>query len=100
MLTSDLLRKHGASVVVGKVRILSRYEIEEWSVDTRRWEINSPRKLTHEEVFEIYNQHVGMDKKPQTLSGKFEGVTVYFFGTKYGDNSEYEMNGDFKEEEA
>jgi len=76
---------------------MSTYEIEEWSVDTRRWEINSPRKLTHEEVFEIYG-YVGMDKKPQTLSGKFEGITVYFIGTKYGD-SDCAMNGDFKEEE-
>ena len=77
---------------------MSTYEIEEWSVDTRKWEIKSPRQLTHEEVFEIYNEHVVMDKKPQTLSGKFEGVTVYYFGTMYGD-SECAMNGDFKEEE-
>ena len=75
------------------------YELEEWSVDTRRWEIWSPKQLTHEEVFEIYNEHVVMDKKPQTLSGKFEGVTVYYFGTKYGDDTQFEMNGDFKEEE-
>ena len=78
---------------------MSTYEIEEWSVDTRRWEISSPRKLTHEEVFEIYNEYSSFEKKPQTLSGKFEGITVYFFGTRYGDNSEHEMNGDFKEEE-
>ena len=78
---------------------MSTYEIEEWSVDTRRWEIRSPRKLTHEEVFEIYNEYTSFVKKPQTLSGKFEGVTVYFIGTRYGENSEYEMNGDFKEEQ-
>ena len=78
---------------------MTTYEIEESSVDTRRWEIRSPRKLTHEEVFEIYNEYTSFVKKPQTLSGKFEGVTVYFIGTRYGENSEYEMNGDFKEEE-
>ena len=78
---------------------MSVYEIEEWSVDTRRWEIRSPRQLTQEEVFEIYSQYVSFLKKPQTLSGKFEGVTVYFIGTAYGDNSEYKINGDFKEEE-
>tara|TARA_R100001509_G_scaffold17169_1_gene8628 strand:+ start:1629 stop:1868 length:240 start_codon:yes stop_codon:yes gene_type:complete len=78
---------------------MNEYEIEEWSVDTRRWEIKSPRQLTHEEVFEIYNEYVGMSKKPETLSGKFEGIRVVFTGTKYGDNSEYEMYGDFKEEE-
>ena len=74
------------------------YEFEEWSVDTRRWEIYSPRKLTHEEVFEISNEHFGFAKKEYMLSGKFEGIKVYYIGTKYGD-SEYEANGDFKEEE-
>lgn len=78
---------------------MNTYELDEWSVDTRRWEIRSPRQLTHEEVFEIYNEYVTMDKKPQTLSGKFEGVTIYYFGTMYGDDSQFEMNGDFKEEE-
>jgi len=77
---------------------MNEYEIEEWSVDTRRWEIKSPRQLTHEEVFEIYNGHIGMSKKSETLSGKFEGITVYFVGTKYGD-SENEINGNFKVEE-
>ena len=79
---------------------MNEYEVEEWSVDTRRWEIRSPRQLTHEEVFEIYNEHVGFSKEEHTLSGKFEGMSVVFIGTRYGDNSEYEMNGDFKEEEA
>tara|TARA_R100000908_G_scaffold4693_1_gene2049 strand:+ start:712 stop:957 length:246 start_codon:yes stop_codon:yes gene_type:complete len=74
------------------------YSVEEWSVDTRRWEIYSPRALTHEEVFEIYNEHIGYEKN-QLLSGKFDGITIYFVGTKYGDDSQYEINGDFKEEE-
>ena len=75
------------------------YRVEEWSVDTRRWEIKSPRKLTEEEVFEIYNEHFGFDKKEYTLDGKFEGVKVYFIGTRYGDAGEHEFYGDFKEEE-
>ena len=78
---------------------MNEYQVDEWSVDTRKWLIESPRKLTHEEVFEIYNEYSSFEKKPQTLSDKFEGVTVYFFGTRYGDNSECELNGDFKEEE-
>tara|TARA_Y100000401_G_scaffold117496_1_gene126613 strand:+ start:3380 stop:3604 length:225 start_codon:yes stop_codon:yes gene_type:complete len=69
------------------------YRVEEWSVDTREWVINSPRKLTHEEVFEIYNGNFELDDK------KFDGITVYFIGTKYGDDSQCEINGDFKEEE-
>ena len=58
---------------------MSTYEIDEWSVDTRSLEISAPRKLTHEEVFEIYNEYSSFEKKPQTLSGNFEGITVYFF---------------------
>ena len=78
---------------------MNEYEVEEWSVDTRRWVIKSPRKLTHEEVFEIYNEHSFFDEGEHTLSDKFEGISVVYLGTRYGDNSEYEMNGDFKEEE-
>ena len=78
---------------------MNTYEIAEWSVDTRKWEIMSPRQLTNEEVFEIYNEWIAMDRKPQKLTGKFEGITVYFFGTIYGDDSQFWMNGDFKEEE-
>ena len=80
------------------------YVVDEWSVDTREWEIKSPRQLTYEEVFEIYNEHVGFSnmhytREEHTLSGKFEGIRVVFTGTRFGDNSEYEMYGDFKEEE-
>tara|TARA_R100001443_G_scaffold977_3_gene3862 strand:+ start:3470 stop:3715 length:246 start_codon:yes stop_codon:yes gene_type:complete len=76
------------------------YRVEEWSVDTRKWVIKSPRKLTNEEVFEIYNEHVGFFDSAFTLcSHGFEGIEVIFTGTEYGDNSEYEIYGDFKEEE-
>tara|TARA_R100001163_G_scaffold9104_3_gene8791 strand:+ start:4049 stop:4294 length:246 start_codon:yes stop_codon:yes gene_type:complete len=80
---------------------MNEYEVEEWSVDTRRWKIKSLRQLTREEVFEIYEYafHLHTGRTHGIPSGKFAHVSVTFIGTRYGDNSEYEMNGDFKEEE-
>tara|TARA_R100000734_G_C3318436_1_gene112579 strand:+ start:971 stop:1216 length:246 start_codon:yes stop_codon:yes gene_type:complete len=80
---------------------MNEYRVEEWSVDTRKWKIKSPRQLTNEEVFEIYNEHFSFSEKEieYALSGKFEGIKVYYVGTTYGDSGEYEIYGDFKEEE-
>jgi hypothetical protein len=78
---------------------MNEYRVEEWSVDTRKWVIKSPRKLTREEVFEIYNENFGLDEIEFKLSGKFEGIIVRYTGTLYGDASEWELYGDFKEEE-
>tara|TARA_R100001163_G_scaffold38447_1_gene29302 strand:- start:514 stop:777 length:264 start_codon:yes stop_codon:yes gene_type:complete len=82
-----------------KLAKMNAYEVEEWSVDTRRWEIYSPKQLTNEEVFEIYNEYLEWGQKEITLYGKFEGVKVLFIGTQYGDDSQWEIKGDFKEEE-
>ena len=78
---------------------MNEYQVDEWSVDTRKWVIKTPRKLTHEEVFKIYNEYSSFDKEEIELPDEFEGITIAFIGTRYGDNSELEMNGDFKEEE-
>jgi hypothetical protein len=65
------------------------YEVEEWSQDTRKWVFTSNRKLTYEQLMQ-------MDEgKTETVD---DGVIVTYVGTFYGNNSEVELNGIFKEE--
>jgi hypothetical protein len=66
------------------------YTIDEWSVDTRKWLVTSPKKLTYEQVVSL-----ACDLEMPGL----EGVVVKFLGTEYGDDSQHEVLGDFKEEE-
>tara|TARA_Y100000114_G_scaffold93057_1_gene86469 strand:+ start:121 stop:357 length:237 start_codon:yes stop_codon:yes gene_type:complete len=73
------------------------YTIDEWSVDTRKWLVTSPKKLTYEQV-------VGLAcdipfGESEVLMPGFEGVVVDFLGTEYGDDSQLKVLGDFKEEE-
>ena len=73
------------------------YEVEEWSQDTRKWVFTSNRKLTYEELMEMFCDGVHMDEgKTETVD---DGVSVNYQGTSYGNNCEVELNGDFKEEE-
>ena len=73
------------------------YEIEEWSQDTRKWVFTSNRKLTYEELMQMFCDGVHMDEgKTETVD---DGVSVTYHGTAYGDNSEIELIGDFAEEE-
>ena len=105
MLTSESSKTHGASAVVGKVKILSNvyeYTIDEWSVDTRKWLVTSPKKLTYEQVVglacDLPEQSIEVLLGDSEMPG-LEGVVVNFLGTEYGDNSQHEVLGDFKEEE-
>ena len=73
------------------------YEIEEWSVDTRKWVMTSDKQLTEEQVMNLFLDSVGMDEgETQILA---DGISVCYHGTYYGDNSEVELIGDFAEEE-
>ena len=73
------------------------YEVEEWSQDTRKWVFTSNRKLTYEELMQMFCDGVHMDEgKTETVD---DGVSVTYHGTYYGNNSEVELNGAFKEEE-
>jgi hypothetical protein len=73
------------------------YTIDEWSVDTRRWLVSSPEKLTYEQVVRLACD-LPIGKSKIRMSG-YEGVIVKYLGTEYGDDSQHEVLGDFKEEE-
>lgn len=79
------------------------YTVDEWSVDTRKWIITSPKKLTYEQVvglaFDISGPTTDSTGEYDLLMPGFEGVVVNFLGTEYGDDSQHEVLGDFKEEE-
>lgn len=75
------------------------YTIDEWSVDTRRWLVTSPKKLTYDEVVSLYQTCDLSHGESEILMPGFEGVIVNYLGTEYGDDSQQEMRGDFKEEE-
>ena len=70
------------------------YTIDEWSVDTRKWLVTSPKKLTYEQVVGL-----ACDLPEDSEILGLEGVVVNFLGTEYGDDSQHEVLGDFKEEE-
>ena len=73
------------------------YEVDEWSQDTRKWVFTSNRKLTYEELMQMFSDGVHMDEGETEILA--DGISVYYHGTYYGDNSEIELMGDFAEEE-
>jgi hypothetical protein len=81
----------------GRYRNVYEYTIDEWSVDTRKWLVTSPRKLTYEQVVGLACD-IPLGESEVLMPG-FEGVIVNYLGTEYGDDSQHEVLGDFKEEE-
>ena len=80
------------------------YTIDEWSVDTRKWIVTSPKKLTYEQVVRLacdipIGPTTDSTGEYDLLMPGYEGVVVNFLGTEYGDDSQHEVLGDFKEEE-
>lgn len=73
------------------------YTIDEWSVDTRKWLVTSPKKLTYEQVVDLACD-IPLGEHELMMPG-YEGVFVTYLGTEYGDDSQHEVLGDFKEEE-
>ena len=68
-----------------------KYRLEEWSEDTRKFVIKSDRKLTHDEVCDIY-QDAGFDDEGKTIEYK-KGITLLYCGTNYG-SSDCDIAGD------
>ena len=66
------------------------YEVDEWSEDTREFVIKSDRKLTHDEVCEIY-QDASFDDEGKTIEYS-KGITLLYRGTDYG-SSDCEVRG-------
>ena len=61
-----------------------KYIHEEFSFDTRTWEVNSDKPLSRFEVEKLCSVH-GFDNSTLNHNGK----TVEFRGTDYGDNAEH-----------
>ncbi len=76
------------------------YEIEEYSQDSRHYEIVSDVKLSEEEITDIYCEVDLVDGYTNQWKMVDKGnVKVTFVGTEYGDDSQVNINGDIKEEE-
>ena len=71
------------------------YYYEETSQDTRSWEIESEVKLTEDEIMELSTEVSFKDG--DTSTGDTYKVT--FNGTEYGDDTQYEIDGDDLKEE-
>lgn len=72
------------------------YTVEEHSVDTRTYIIESDLKLSEEEIIDFYLTPIS-PHSIETL--QFEPkVTVQFNGTDYGDDAQITISGDIKEE--
>ena len=82
----------------GRYRNVYEYTIDEWSLDTRKWIVTSPKKLTYEQVVGLACD-IPLGESEILMPG-LEGVIVNFLGTEYGDDSQHEVLGDFKEEEG
>ena len=71
------------------------YVVEEWSQDTRRYTIESDRKLTESELQDCYIE-AGIPDEGTTIevgeipSGKVN-VTVTYVGTEYGDDGQMDI---------
>ena len=77
------------------------YKVHEWSNDTRSFTIVADRKLTYDEVDEIYRDS-SLDNEGKAVkidSGlKIDGeIYLTFNGTEFG-SSECETDGDFEDE--
>ena len=71
------------------------YVVEEWSQDSRRYTIESDRKLTESELQDCYIE-AGIPDEGTTIevgeipSGKVN-VTVTYEGTEYGDDGQMDI---------
>ena len=76
------------------------YKIEEYSQDSRHYEIVSDVKLSEEEITDIYCEVDLVDGYTNQWKMVDKGnVKVTFTGTEYGDDSQVNINGDIEEKE-
>ena len=69
-----------------------KYTYDEWSQDTKTWEIESNKKLTEQEIIEIATN---TDMK-ENAQYKTKDFVCEFKGTEWGDDSHFEITGDTK----
>tara|TARA_R110002012_G_scaffold76325_3_gene192675 strand:- start:3130 stop:3375 length:246 start_codon:yes stop_codon:yes gene_type:complete len=76
------------------------YEIEEYSQDSRHYEIVSDVKLSEEEITDIYCEVDFVDGYTNQWKIEDKGnVKVTFKGTEFGDDSQVNINGEIKEKD-
>ena len=90
------------------------YDIEEYSQDTRCYQITSNVKLTYDEINNIYTESNEEKDKVETnlsrlidwsnerfsndeIDNKIKVIGIYT-GTEYGDDCQTDITGDFEEE--
>ena len=88
------------------------YDIEEYSQDTRCYQITSNVKLTEDEVRSVYQESekdkfvLGLERYIDWSDKRFSDDEVLnkikikgiFDGTEYGDDCQVDITGDFEEE--
>ena len=74
------------------------YTASETSEDTRTFTIKSDKKLTYDDVADIYQDSSLSEEDERKYIEYRKGVTMMYHGTNYGD-SDSDIDGDFIEEE-
>jgi len=74
-----------------------QYTYTEQSVDVRTWNINSPKKLTKQEVQDLaVDSEFG--EEGRVSKDKETNITVEYEGVEYGDDCQTEVEGDTKDD--
>ena len=82
------------------------YTITEYSQDTRTWEISSDVKLTEEFITNNQSEFCDVGQSEQSLriirnledeEITIDKIEVAYSGTDYGDDTQVDIDGDFKE---
>ena len=76
-----------------------KYTYQEWSQDTREFEIESDVKLTQEEIQDISCGCTFTDGYTYVGGEKDKRFKATFTGTEYGDDTQTEYGGDEPKEE-
>ena len=75
------------------------YTARETSEDTRTFTIKSDKKLTYDDVADIYQDSSLSEEDERKYIEYRKGVTMMYHGTDYGGDSDMNLDGDFKDEE-
>lgn len=74
------------------------YNFEEYSQDSRHWLITSTRRLTENELLDLWGQgFLFTENNVEVIPLDEDGhtVSVTFEGTEYGDDTQCNYSGDF-----
>jgi len=75
------------------------YEFEEYSQDSRHWLITSTRRLTENELLDLWGQGFPFENMQNSIEvirlDDGHKVEVAFTGTEYGDDTQCNYSGEF-----